>query len=406
MRWTAVGVSLSLVGLVGCSSFVGAEETSSSEGTTTENATGGPGGGSDPTAATSGSPTSTPTTSGAPTSGDPTTNEDPTDDTTEDPTDDTDPSDTDPSDGESSSTGPAPETCDNGEQDRNETDVDCGGPCPRCDLGGGCGSASDCTSGFCGLDSTCDNQTPIVWLDALDAGSMYSDDACETSPPTAGQQVYCWQNKGSFDVMFIDQGGQPIYREALDGLEFQDDPLVSEMDIFGGDLGDVTVFIVQEETGSRNSWDFNLNHPATDNDRYAAAVPWGNSSRAVSWDIGGGGMMESIETAEDIVEVEDVHQFTFVNSAEEDARAIRIDGEDAANGAGALTHTAGSVSLGVNARTVLYEFRVYVPSPSPQHRDVIEGQLACKWGLRDLLPEEHPFHSADADDQAGCPAEL
>ncbi len=397
MRWTAVGASLNLLGLVGCSSFVGVEETSS-EGSTTSTATGGPSGGSDPTTVTSGTPTSSPMTSGTPTSTDPTTNEDPTEDTT-------DSSDTDPSAGESSSTGPVPETCENGRQEPDETDVDCGGPCPRCDFGEGCENASDCATGFCGLDSTCNNQPPIVWLDALDAGSMYSDDACEISPPTAGQQVYCWQNKGSADVMFIDQGGQPLYREELDGLEFHDDPLVSETDIFGGDLGDVTVFIVQEETGSRNSWDFNLNHPATDNERYSAAVPWGNSSRAVSWDIGGD-MMESIETADDIVEVGDIHQFAFVNSAEEDARAIRLDGEDAANGDGALTHTAAAVSLGSNARTIVYEFRVYVPSPSPQHREVIEGQLACKWGLRDLLPGGHPFHSADAEDPAGCPAEL
>lgn len=405
MRWGAIGVSLGLLGLAGCSSFVGVEEESSSgadaTGTSAADPSGGPTGTNDPSAATSGSPATGNPTSGDPTSGDPTTGN-----PTEDPTDDTDPSETDTTDDDSTSTGPPPPSCDNGVQDDDETDVDCGGPCDRCDFGDGCGSGSDCTTGFCGLDSTCNNQPPVIWLDALDAGTMYSDDSCDTAPPTPGQQVYCWQNKGSADGMFVGEGGQPLYRESLDGLEFDNDPMVSENDIFGGDLGDVTVFIVQQELASRNSYDFNLNHPQTNGQRYSTHIPWGNSNRHIVWDIGGTGANARVETEEDVIAVDELHQFAFVNSAEEDTRAIRIDGEEAAASMGSRNETAGVVSVGRNARSIVHEFRVYVPSPSAQHREVIEGQLACKWGLRDLLPEEHPFHSADPKDPAGCPAEL
>jgi len=48
--------------------------------------------------------------------------------------------------------------CDNGVQDGDETDVDCGGSCDsKCGGGDGCGSNGDCESGSCDTDSgTCD----------------------------------------------------------------------------------------------------------------------------------------------------------------------------------------------------------------------------------------------------------
>ncbi len=46
-------------------------------------------------------------------------------------------------------TPPAPPTCNDALQNGGETGVDCGGPCPGCPLGGGCGSASDCVNAIC-----------------------------------------------------------------------------------------------------------------------------------------------------------------------------------------------------------------------------------------------------------------
>ena len=45
-------------------------------------------------------------------------------------------------------------TCDDGEQNGNETDVDCGGDCGACEDGLSCGLPEDCTSGVC-EDGTC-----------------------------------------------------------------------------------------------------------------------------------------------------------------------------------------------------------------------------------------------------------
>jgi hypothetical protein len=40
-------------------------------------------------------------------------------------------------------------TCDDGIRNQGETDVDCGGPCPRCDLGRSCLVNRDCRTGVC-----------------------------------------------------------------------------------------------------------------------------------------------------------------------------------------------------------------------------------------------------------------
>jgi len=46
-------------------------------------------------------------------------------------------------------------TCEDGVQNGDETDVDCGGPdCQPCSNDGGCGADSDCSSGVCD-DGTC-----------------------------------------------------------------------------------------------------------------------------------------------------------------------------------------------------------------------------------------------------------
>jgi hypothetical protein len=55
-----------------------------------------------------------------------------------------------------------PDTCNDGQQNHGETDVDCGGPCGPCADGKGCSSGADCQSGVCSSGtcvaaSTCGN---------------------------------------------------------------------------------------------------------------------------------------------------------------------------------------------------------------------------------------------------------
>jgi len=48
-----------------------------------------------------------------------------------------------------------PASCSNGIQDGDETDIDCGGSCDKCDLTNKCVEDSDCHSGFCNLSNKC-----------------------------------------------------------------------------------------------------------------------------------------------------------------------------------------------------------------------------------------------------------
>lgn len=67
---------------------------------------------------------------------------------------------------------PADNHCFDGVRDDNESDVDCGGPCPPCDPGMRCDDPSDCTSKSCN-DHTCA------------AFGCSSDDECKTDDPCA-----------------------------------------------------------------------------------------------------------------------------------------------------------------------------------------------------------------------------
>lgn len=305
----------------------------------------------------------------------------------------------------SESTGATP-TCKNRVFDGDETDLDCGGSCTACDLGEGCGVGTDCTTGFCAPSSLCSLQDPQVWLDALDPDTLYNEDSCTDSPATPGQQVHCWANKGSHGGFFVDDGSQPIYQAASNSVEFDNTTMLSTDPVFVGSLGDVTVFLVQQETSSHNSFDFNLNHPSENGNRYSTHIPWGNSNRRVIFDIGGSGGAARIQTMLDLIAVGETHAFTFVNSEEDDERLIRIDGGEEASAVGSRSADAGVVSIGNGSRVLMHEFRVYSPSPTAAARELIEGQLACRWDLRDQLPATHPFYDANSASDVECPPPL
>ena len=79
-----------------------------------------------------------------------------------------------------------PPTCTDGEQNGDETDIDCGGSCApsqRCDDGEGCAEGPDCTSGVCGATDTC--SAPACGdgvrqgAEACDDGNQTNGDGCD-----------------------------------------------------------------------------------------------------------------------------------------------------------------------------------------------------------------------------------
>ena len=84
------------------------------------------------------------------------------------------------SESESETSGPS---CDNGIQDGDETDVDCGGSCPEtCDDGEMCMEDEDCTSEVCGDDETCQSPTCRDGVQNGDETGVDCGGSCDPCP--------------------------------------------------------------------------------------------------------------------------------------------------------------------------------------------------------------------------------
>jgi hypothetical protein len=69
------------------------------------------------------------------------------------------------------STGDPPESCTNGVQDGDESDIDCGGSCPKCQDGDMCNQSSDCVSDQCTLEMTCGGEN--------ECSELIDDNGCQ-----------------------------------------------------------------------------------------------------------------------------------------------------------------------------------------------------------------------------------
>ncbi|MEM9462930.1 MAG: hypothetical protein AAGF11_52800 [Myxococcota bacterium] len=289
--------------------------------------------------------------------------------------------------------------CDDGRLNSLETDVDCGGPdCPACPGGSACIQDTDCRSSVCG-DRPGECVDPVVWLDASDPSLLYTEDDCRSAVVNDGDPVRCWRNRGTSGVPFVSEDDPASY-DAQGAVHLDDNVLAAE--VFDGNVDDVAVFAVFTEVGGTNSFDFNLNHPNTSNvTRYSAHLPW-NGTRNLVWDPGNT-MGARVQTGPDLVAVGEIHIYGLINSAASDRREIILDGLMVDGEDGASDAPASGVSLGDRANILAHEFRIYEPAPDLEAREVIEGALACRWGLRDQLPQGHRYYDADGDEPAGCP---
>lgn len=86
---------------------------------------------------------------------------------------------------------PPAATCNDERKNGVETDVDCGGTCPRCDIGKTCASRNDCATALC-VDSTCVEPTAPA-----DCGLDTDGSNCATRTNAAGEKI-CTRINGRF----------------------------------------------------------------------------------------------------------------------------------------------------------------------------------------------------------------
>jgi hypothetical protein len=77
----------------------------------------------------------------------------------------------------------APPTCTDQIQNQGETDVDCGGICPKCGLGKGCSLPGDCASGNCTNKRCCTPTSRVVTTGAVSGTGQVCCAAGETLAP-------------------------------------------------------------------------------------------------------------------------------------------------------------------------------------------------------------------------------
>lgn len=296
-----------------------------------------------------------------------------------------------------------PDACSNRVQDGQETDVDCGGPqCLPCELGQGCVEHTDCESTACDQETGfCADVVLAIWLDASAFDTMFQDLGCTIPISGDGAPVYCWENRGAVVNPGVLAVGLGTYQAGRPSVTFNGDVLTIS-NAFDGAVDDVAIYLVQAELNGTNSFDFNLNHPIEDaQGRYSAHIPW-NNDRTVSWDPGDN-LGARVQTAANIIDVGETHLFAFFNSASKNVRSIVIDGGVVDEAAGANPGIAATFSLARGADLRVHEVRVYRPAPGPQRHEDIEGELACKWDLRNQLPQGHPYYDQDGGENEGCP---
>lgn len=119
--------------------------------------------------------------------------------------------------------------CDNEILDGDETDIDCGGSCPACPLGGACNSSDDCADGDCDSGS-CLGPAPGCNLDdvQMSPGSGWSDSYsvdgrcyCDTTFDHNIGDIEVDTPYGTFTVYEIcdaigpgpGAGGHPVYND-------------------------------------------------------------------------------------------------------------------------------------------------------------------------------------------------
>lgn len=302
----------------------------------------------------------------------------------------------------SSSTGEEPPPlpgCDNGVVDINESDVDCGGACAPCEAGQSCGWLLDCGSASC-VAGTCIASELVVWLDGASEETVHQAETCDLPAMWDGDTVQCWQNRGlAGDALVVPAGDDVL--GTPDGVVVSGSYLLIDSPFEDQPLNDVWIVLVSTVRGNTNSFDLNLADPAQSAaGRYSAHLPWGGNGR-LFFDPS---VEHRLQSEPNLVSLDEAHLFGLLNSEDLDLRAIQLDGEMVVSAKGAVMQETADLSLGRGAALAVQELRIYTPAPAGAERLQIEGELACKWDIRDQLPEAHPFFDAMGDSDVGCPA--
>ena len=238
-----------------------------------------------------------------------------------------------------------------------------------------------------------------LWLDGGDTATLFSDNSC-SSAATVGNSVGCWRDKSQKNNHALQDtaSDRPTLRTG-GHVELQNNDYLDAGSVLSGSYDEFSFFLISTEITRGSNIAFNLNHPNTgcgSGQRLQAHLPF--SDGTIYWDYVGCSSGRRVSVSSSLTSnVTYIHE--LLNSTSDDIQAIRQNAvELASNGADTATISGTSIigSKGDSSNNGTFqvgEILIFSNYLSSSVRQIIEGYMACQWGLQGQLPAIHPYRS-------------
>ena len=242
-----------------------------------------------------------------------------------------------------------------------------------------------------------------VWFDANDSSTLFSDDSCSVAAGD-GSEVACWTDKSTNGNNAIQSttGNTPTFDVSSSSVVFDgsDDFLNITSDTgFPYGASQRTLFVLTQTSTTAPGFKFSFSYGSP------------SLGQSYFWGINGsncfyGGFGVDITTPGCAIATQWMFTTGIYNGT---AGSIRYNGLLESSQTQAWNTTAGNAYIGRQTNDVEYwngnikEILLFDEELSSELIENIEGYLACKHDIRDLLDTGHPYYNAIGSDNSGCP---
>lgn len=231
-----------------------------------------------------------------------------------------------------------------------------------------------------------------LWLDAAQASTLFQDSACTTAATTNGQPVGCWRDRSgnNFNATMSTALQRPSYSTALGFSSISFD---GSNDLYDNAHSYTarTVYIVyrmdstlQQTSDLAQLWgQYSRGHVAPDGRDTGFFSFDGNAGSTASYSMNGNNLAAGGTGSKTQPWVYNQLQMTTTSFNSNINITQQVLGSLYPNFAVGVHQLGGQIS----------EILVFSNTHTTGTNDLVEGYLACKWGLQGSLPAGHPYKS-------------
>lgn len=223
------------------------------------------------------------------------------------------------------------------------------------------------------------------WLDSTDDSTLFSDTGCTTPTSGSGTEVKCWKdrNDGAYNVSsYSATSFGTISASTIGGNQVLNIGTATDLrgpDRLGGQLSDVTVFVVAESLAPTNNFLVNLNGNRTAQaERFSVHLPYSNGN--TYFDAG-----PCCTTNRSVTSgVAQNTPLLFVGWKDSVAGHSyhQVSGHPIAESTGStVATTSNGLRIGYLANHLFGELIVFDRNLTPFEREAVAAYLRAKWGI-------------------------